>query len=261
VAALELHHEQFGEGPDLVILHGLFGSGNNWRSFAKKLSKDFRISLVDLRNHGKSPHSLEMDYVVMLEDVLVFLEKKTAGSVSILGHSMGGKTAMQLALRHPQKVQKLIVGDIAPVVYTHGNEHRSYIRALNNIPLKQGLTRTEIDNLLHNSIPERTIRAFLLTNLEIRSNQSSWKINLTALEEHLSDLIDFPIDPKMLPFEENCLFIAGSNSNYIRTEHQSILQSWFPKHRFVRLKNCGHWLHVDQPEALMKTLKYFLSEI
>ena len=261
MAALELHHEQFGEGPDLVILHGLFGSGNNWRSFAKKLSKDFRISLVDLRNHGKSPHSLEMDYVVMLEDVLVFLEKKTAGSVSILGHSMGGKTAMQLALRHPQKVQKLIVGDISPVVYTHGSDHRSYIRALNNIPLKQGLTRTEIDNLLYNSIPERTIRAFLLTNLEIRSNQSSWKINLKALEEHLSDLIDFPIDPKMLPFEENCLFIAGSNSNYIQTEHQSILQSWFPKHRFVRLKNCGHWLHVDQPEALMKTLKYFLSEI
>ena len=109
--------------------------------------------------------------------------------------------------------------------------------------------------------PERTVRAFLLTNLEIRSNQSRWKINLTALEDNLGDLMDFPIEPKMLPFEENCLFIAGSNSNYIQTDHQPIMQSWFPKHRLVRLKNCGHWLHVDQPEALTKTLKYFLSEI
>ena len=129
MAALELHHVQFGEGPDLIILHGLFGSGNNWRSFAKKLSKDFRISLVDLRNHGRSPDSEEMDYVKMLEDVLLFLEQKTAGSVSILGHSMGGKTAMQLALRHPQKIQNLIVGDISPVVYTHGDGHRNYLQA------------------------------------------------------------------------------------------------------------------------------------
>ena len=136
-----------------------------------------------------------------------------------------------------------------------------YLQALNTIPLKQGLTRTQIDNLLSQSIPERTVRAFLLTNLEIRSNQSRWKINLTALEENLGDLIDFPIEPKMLPFEKNCLFIAGSNSNYIQTYHQPIMQSWFPKHRLVRLKNCGHWLHVDQPEALTKTLKYFLSEI
>ena len=261
MAAVELHHEQFGEGPDLVILHGLFGSGNNWRSFAKNLSKDFRISLLDLRNHGKSPHSAEIDYVLMLEDVLLFLEQKTAGSVSVLGHSMGGKTAMQLALRHPKKINNLIVGDISPVVYKHGDGHQSYLQALNTIPLKQGLTRTQIDNLLSQSIPERTVRAFLLTNLEIRSNQSRWKINLTALEENLGDLMDFPIEPKMLPFEKNCLFIAGSNSNYIQTDHQPIMQSWFPKHRLVQLKNCGHWLHVDQPEALTKTLKYFLSEI
>ena len=167
---------------------------------------------------------------------------------------------MQLAMRHPKKIKNLIIGDISPVVYKHGDCHRSYLQALNNIPLKQGLNRTEIDNLLRQFIPESAVRAFLLTNLEIRSNQSSWKINLQALEENLSDLMDFPIDPKMLPFEGNCLFIAGSNSNYIQTDHQLIMQSWFPKHRLVRLKNCGHWLHVDQPEALTKTLKYFLSE-
>ena len=261
MAALALHHEQFGEGPDLIILHGLFGSGNNWKSFAKNLSKDFRISLLDLRNHGKSPHSEEMDYGLMLEDVLLFLEQKTVGSVSVLGHSMGGKTAMQLAMRHPKKIKNLIIGDISPVIYKHGDDHRSYLQALNNIPLKQGLNRTEIDNLLRQFIPESAVRAFLLTNLEIRSNQSSWKINLKTLEEKLSDLMDFPIDPKMLPFEGNCLFIAGSNSNYIQTDHQPALQNWFPKYRLVRLKNCGHWLHVDQPEALKKTLKYFLSEI
>ena len=261
MAALKLHNEQFGEGPDLIILHGLYGSGNNWRSFAKNLSKDFRISLLDLRNHGKSPHSEQMDYGLMLEDVLLFLEQKTVGSVSVLGHSMGGKTAMQLAMIHPKKIKNLIVGDISPVVYKNGDGHRSYLQALNNIPLKQGLNRTEIDNLLSQFIPESAVRAFLLTNLEIRSNQSSWKINLKALEENLSDLMDFPIDPKMLPFEGNCLFIAGSNSNYIQTDHQPALQSWFPKYRLVRLKNCGHWLHVDQPGALMKTLKYFLTEI
>ena len=168
---------------------------------------------------------------------------------------------MQLAMRHPKKIKNLIIGDISPVVYKHGDGHRSYLQALNNIPLKQGLNRTEIDNLLSQFIPESAVRAFLLTNLEIRSNQSSWKINLKALEEKLSDLMDFPIDPKMLPFEGNCLFIAGSNSNYIQTDHQPALQNWFPKYRLVRLKNCGHWLHVDQPEALKKTLKYFLSEI
>ena len=261
MAELALHHEQFGEGPDLIILHGLFGSGNNWKSFAKNLSKDFRISLLDLRNHGKSPHSEEMDYGLMLEDVLLFIEQKTVGSVSVLGHSMGGKTAMQLAMRHPKQIKNLIIGDISPVVYKYGDGHRSYLQALNNIPLKQGLNRTEIDNLLRQVIPESAVRSFLLTNLEIRSNQSSWKINLKALEEKLSDLMDFPIDPKMLPFEGNCLFIAGSNSNYIQTDHQPALQNWFPKYRLVRLKNCGHWLHVDQPEALKKTLKYFLSEI
>ena len=260
MAKLALHHEQFGRGPDLVILHGLFGSGNNWRSFAKKLSKDFRISLVDLRNHGKSPNSEEMDYIVMLEDVLLFLEQKTADSVSVLGHSMGGKTAMQLALRHPQKIKNLIVGDISPVVYANGDGHRSYLKAMNSIPLTRGLARTEIDELLSKSIPESTIRTFLLTNLEIRSSQSNWKINLKALEENLSDLMDFPIDPKMLPFNGNSLFIAGNNSNYIQNQHQPVLQQWFPKHRLVRLKNCGHWIHIDQPEALIKTLKYFLSE-
>ena len=168
---------------------------------------------------------------------------------------------MQLALRHPKKIKNLIIGDISPVVYKHGDDHKSYLQALNNIPLKQGLTRTEIDNLLSQFIPESTVRAFLLTNLEIRSNQSRWKINLKALKENLSDLMDFPIDPKMLPFEGNCLFIAGSNSDYIQIDHQPTLQNWFPKYRLVRLKNCGHWLHVDQPEALTKTLKYFLSEI
>ena len=260
MAKIVLHHEQFGEGPDLIILHGLFGSGKNWRSFAKKLSKDFRISLVDLRNHGRSPDSEEMDYVVMLEDILLFLEQRTAGSVSVLGHSMGGKTAMQLALRHPQKIQNLIVGDISPVVYTHGDGHRNYLQALSNIPLTHGLTRTEIDKLLSKSIQESTIRSFLLTNLEIRAGQSSWKINLKALEKNLNELLDFPIDPMMLPFDGNTLFIAGKNSNYIQTQHQPILHRWFPNHRLVRLKNCGHWIHIQQPEALMKTLKYFLSE-
>ena len=261
MAKLVLHCEKFGDGPDLIILHGLFGSGNNWKSFAKKLSKDFRISLVDLRNHGRSPHSEEMDYDVMLEDVLLFLEQKIAGSVSIFGHSMGGKTAMQLALRHPQKIQNLIVGDISPVVYTQTYGHKNYLQALSNIPLTNGLTRTKIDNLLSKSIQESTIRSFLLTNLEIQGGQSSWKINLKALEENLNNLLDFPIDPKMLPFDGKTLFIAGKNSNYIQTHHQPILHRWFPNHRLVRLKNCGHWIHIQQPEALIKTLKYFLSEI
>jgi pimeloyl-ACP methyl ester carboxylesterase len=256
---VELYHEQFGEGPDLVILHGLFGSGNNWRSFAKKLSKDYRISLVDLRNHGRSPHSEEMNYVVMLEDVFRFLEKHTEEKVTVLGHSIGGKTAMQLALRYPQKFRQLIVGDIAPALYTQGDSHRGYLQAMRNIPLNQELSRPEIEKILSESIPEIQIRAFLLKNLEINSDHSHWKINLKSLEDHLSDLMDFPIDTKMIPFEKPCIFFAGSKSNYIQAEHQPAMQHWFPKHRLVRLKNCGHWIHVDQPESLLKTLLLFFS--
>jgi pimeloyl-ACP methyl ester carboxylesterase len=255
---VSLHSDVLGTGPDFVLLHGLFGSGNNWRTFAKFFEEDFRIWLVDLRNHGQSPHTDEMNYPLLAADVLRFLEEHALREVTLLGHSMGGKTAMQLALRHPERIRRLIVGDIAPVPYAHQQSHAQLIHALRSVPLTPDSKRAEVQKALQDSIPNLQTLAFLLKNLDLRP-EPRWRLNLPTLEAQLPNIMDFPTAPTLPPFAKPTLFVGGANSDYLRAEDHDARQQWFPQHRLVMLKNCGHWLHVDQPEALRQTLRFFFS--
>lgn len=259
MSPVSLHFEVLGQGADLVILHGLFGSGNNWRTFARKLESRFRIWLLDLRNHGHSPHTSDMSYPLLVADVLNFLDEHQLSVITLLGHSMGGKTAMQLALRHPHRVRRLIVGDIAPVSYVHGKGHQSLIQNILSLKLSPIPSRKEADHQLTLGIPDPAIRAFLLKNLELKPDRAQWRINLPVLAEKLDALMSFPEEEQFRPYEGPTLFVGGEKSDYIQPESHAVRQRWFPSQRLVMLKDCGHWLHVDQPEALHQTLGFFFS--
>lgn len=256
---LSLNAQILGEsGPALVVLHGLFGFHTNWRSFGRKLSGQCQVHLLDLRNHGDSPHSDTMDYPGMAADVLAYLDHHALANPILLGHSMGGKVAMTLALQNPERLRVLLVADIAPVRYDQGGEHRMMIEALLAVAL-ENQTRAQIDEQVRAAIPDASIRNFLLQNL-IRSKTGwHWRLNLAGLQNALPDLRGFPESDSTYP--KSTLFIRGERSGYVLPGHRAEIRLRFPKHQLVTLKNAGHWLHVEQPEAFQSTVRSFLNHL
>lgn len=187
---LELAYTETGEGPALVILHGLFGSGRNWASVARKLGETHRVFTVDLRNHGASPWAETMDYAEMADDVRAFLVRHGLAGATVMGHSMGGKTAMRLALEHEGDVGRLIVVDIAPVAYTH--THLPFVEAMRAVDLAAAGRRADVDEQLQAAIPEAAMRGFLLHNLIAEDGRLTWRINLAALATNMPALIGYP---------------------------------------------------------------------
>lgn len=256
MTAVALHHQTLGAGPPLVILHGLFGSGENWRTFAKSMAEQYQVWLLDLRNHGLSPHAPGMNYRELAEDVRTFLDAHTLDAPTVLGHSMGGKTAMALALQHPERVRRLLVADIAPVPYRHQSEHRKLIEAMQALPLASGITRSEADRLLAEAVPEWSIRAFLLKNLVSENGIWRWRLNLSALHAGLGDILEFPFSGL---YSRPTLFIGGARSHYILPEYHGAIHERFTQNRMVLLKEAGHWLHAEQPDAFRETVQAFLQ--
>lgn len=254
--SLPLHHQVVGEGPPLVVLHGLFGSGDNWKGFAKAFSGERQVWLLDLRNHGRSPHHPDMRYADLATDVLDWLEQHQIQHPVLLGHSMGGKTAMALALAYPERVERLIVADIAPVSYRHQSEHSQLIQSLKALPLEPELTRSEADRLLAEAIPEWSIRTFLLKNLAPGPSGLHWRIPLDLLQQALPDVLEFPLAGL---FCKPTLFVGGSRSNYLLPEYQQEIHNRFTQVRIVMLKDAGHWLHAEKPEAFQETVRTFLQ--
>lgn len=240
----------------MTILHGLFGAGRNWNAIARRLAEQARVLLPDLRNHGASPHAEPMTYPAMATDVGALLDRQGIERSDMIGHSMGGKAAMYLALTEPQRVDRLVVVDIAPVRYDHS--FQGLIRILRQLPLAHMTGRAAADEWLARQIPEAALRQFLLQNLVRRGDRYLWRINLDAIEQAMPELIGFPDVHGLRPFFGPALFIAGERSTYVLPEHNTAIERLFPQAAIERLPGAGHWLHSEQPEQFLSIVQRFL---
>lgn len=263
---MELFYRKYGEGVPLVIVHGLYGSSDNWVSIAKVLAADFEVFLIDQRNHGRSPHSTEHNYKLMVQDLYQFLENKGIEKAILIGHSMGGKTVMHFAKEFPEKVEALIVLDIAPKSYVELSKkasihHYLILNAMRSIDFSQIKSRKEIDNQLAENIEDERIRMFLLKNIHRdKNNNFSWSLNVEALYQNIDEIMN----GELLPSEDAItgfpiLFVRGADSNYILNEDFEKIHTIFPYAEIKTIKNAGHWLHAEQPEELIRIIKEFLS--
>jgi esterase len=251
---MELYYREFGAGSPVVILHGLFGFSDNWQTIAKSLAEEHLVITPDLRNHGKSPHTDTHSYPEMAADLEAFLESHWIHTSTIIGHSMGGKVAMQLALTHPDMVERLVVVDIDPGEAE--DNHSSIFHALMGMDLSKMTSRTEAEAYLSGRIPDIGTRQFLLKNITRNENgQFSWKMNLPTLWKHFPDILA-PVSGE--PFDKPTLFIRGSRSNYIKPTETALIKSLFPQAEIVTIEGAGHWVHADQPNELLRILKAFL---
>ena len=235
--------------PQVLIVHGLFGSARNWGAIAKRLSSDRRVVAVDMRNHGESPWYDTNSYADMADDLAVLLD----GPTDVVGHSMGGKAAMMLALSAPEKLRRLVVADIAPVNYEH--TQMPMIKAMRSVDLSQVETRRDADAQLASQVDEPGVRAFLLQSLDVKERR--WRLNLDVLANEMEKIIGFPEDDRV--HEGATLFLSGGNSDYVADSHRPVIKAKFPKARFARIPGVGHWLHAEKPRAFEDTVRLFLD--
>ncbi len=254
---MELNYKKYGEtGPNLVILHGLFGMLDNWHSLAVRFGNDFQTWTTDQRNHGKSPHSEYIDYNILAADLLDFCDQHQIKQPIVLGHSMGGKAAMQFAMNYPDVISKLIVVDIAPKKYPEDG-HDVYIDALEELDLTKIKSRKDADEALKPKIPQEYIRQFLLKNLSREGDRYILKMDLDSLSKNYSKLTA-NIEAKG-KFEKDTLFINGEKSNYILDSDKPGILDLFPKVQFVTIPGVGHWVHAEAPDLFYEAVMKFLN--
>ena len=254
---ITLAFERSGSGPPMIILHGLFGSSTNWKSIAQCLTKSYTVDRVDLRNHGASPWHDTMNYLAMADDVKQFIEQHQLEHPIVLGHSMGGKVAMVLAVRYPALVKSLIVVDIAPV--TTDTRHASVVRALGNLNLLAVRGRRDAEVVLSYDVPDAGLRQFLLQNLIRRETGYAWRINLRALADNMTMLADFPVLTGC--YSGPTLFVRGGDSNYVEIKHEPVIQQMFPTSVIRTIAGAGHWLHAQKPREFLHELERFLTPV
>lgn len=254
---MKLHYKSIGTGPPLIILHGLFGMLDNLRTMARMMEEKYQCIQVDLRNHGKSPDDEEMNYRAMSDDVLELMDDLKMNVASILGHSMGGKVAMQFALSHPERVDKLIVVDISPKKYPpHHDAVIESIQTLNPLELKD---RSDAESHFrrHLGQDEATIQ-FFLKNLSRRKDGGfEWKPNMPVIIAHYDDILEAITGSK--PFGKPTLFVRGELSNSVKDEDWSQISQLFPQAQLITIANAGHWVHADQPGALIEAIEAFME--
>ena len=252
---MKLNFRQAGEGKPLIILHGLFGSGDNWVSVTKPLAENFNVFVVDQRNHGRSPHHATHSYESMSEDLVEFISDNNIVNPYILGHSMGGKTAMHFALKYPEKVEKLIVVDISPKYYKP--HHQDVIAGLNAVNISTLKSREEAESLMIPHLPEIGVRQFLLKNLyRNESGGFAWRMNLNDLVFQIENI---GTENSGIPFTKPTLFIKGENSNYIREEDRTNINRLFPNSKLQTINGAGHWVQVEKPKEFVETVIGFLN--
>lgn len=240
-----------------MILHGLFGNSRNWQSIASYLAKNHQVYCLDIRNHGLSAHSDNMTYQYMAADVIGFINDHNLTKVNIIGHSMGGKLAMFLALNKPLLIKKLVVVDIAPVNYKHN--FSDIFDALFNVPLSQIKSRKEAEKYLIEKITEHGVRQFLLQNLCLKKTKNYWRFNLSVLKQSISQITAFPIGDKQKKFTANTLFLGGQESDYINDDNRKEIKNFFPMAQIIKVKGAGHWLHAEKPKIVKTILSTFLK--
>lgn len=259
---VELAHKAFGEDrpgrePAVVVLHGLFGSSRNWTAIAKRLSERRPVYALDLRNHGASPWSAEMGYEDMASDVAAFVEGQSLGPIVLIGHSMGGKTAMATALGRSDLIAQLIVVDIAPVDYTP--DLRAYTQAMLAVDLASASTRSDVDAELQGAVPDPGIRAFLLQNIAAEDGAFTWRINLPVIDRELERLSRFPPALGGSQYAGPTAFISGGQSDYVQPSHHDAIRGVFPSAAFEAIPGAGHWVHAEAPELFIQSVERHLD--
>jgi esterase len=268
---LQLAYKKIGSGYPLIILHGLYGSSDNWFTIGNILAKHFEVYLVDQRNHGKSAHSPEHSYEVMKDDLLEFYHQHNISKAIIIGHSMGGKTAILFSLHHPEMVEKLIIVDIAPKSYLSLTElksqivqHLNIMQAFTSVNISEMKSREAIDKAFAEFVAHENVRRFLLKNVK-RNEQGNfeWLLNVEALRNALPQIMDGINLKNFVPDKEKMnfpvLFIKGEKSDYITEDDIYAIKQLYPKAEFVTIFEAGHWVHAEQPELFIKTILYFLN--
>ncbi len=254
---MHLAYQSYGAGPPLIILHGLLGSSDNWRTLSRTVfGAHFEVFTVDQRNHGRSPHSDTLDYPAMGEDLAAFMDAHGLAAARLLGHSMGGKTAMHFALTYPERVEGLVVVDIAPKAYSP--RHTALLESLRALDLAAYRTRAEINAALRPQIPSDGVRNFLLKNLQ-RDGQGGygWKMNLDAIYRHY-DRLNGAMEADGT-FEGPTLFVRGSASDYVAEEDTELIISFFPEAEIVTIDGAGHWVHAEKPQEFGEVVLGFLG--
>jgi len=244
---MKLHSKIHGDkGPDLIIIHGLFGMSDNWNSLGKKFAKYCKVHLIDLRNHGRSPHAEDFDYDVMCDDVLEYMQDNAITNPIILGHSLGGKVAMKFAFTYPDKIEKLIVADIAPREY-NSEFYKNLLATLYKLPLDDFDKREDIDKLLSTTFEDKGMRLFLLKNLYRNENKEfAWRFNIDVLLEKVQNIQDASFVSGKLHVPTH--FIRGGNSDYINSADELLIKKHFSDFSICTIEGAGHWLHAENPE-------------
>lgn len=257
---MQLHYKILGQGQPLILLHGLFGSADNWGAVAKHFSQHYQTISVDLRNHGRSPHSDSQTYSDMAEDIIELCNTLNLESIHLLGHSLGGKTAMQFATQFPERVDKLMIVDMAMRAYA--DEHTHLIDAMMAVDLSTIQSRTEADQALRSTVPNILVRQFLLMNL-VKSdannksdNALQWRINLAALKANCPAMRQAVCESAQ--YDKPCLFIRGERSDYVQDDDVAQIKNHFTKAQFASLPT-NHWVHAEQPQAFSEVVEQFLT--
>lgn len=251
-----LHSTILGSGAPLLILHGYFGMSDNWKTLGMKYAEDFQVHLIDQRNHGRSFHSDEFDYELLVEDLHFYIEYHKLEKVSILGHSMGGKVAMLFAVSYPDYVDKLIVADIAPKYYEP--HHETILAGLNAVNFEIQYSRKAVEEMLSLYIKDAGVRQFLLKNVYWKEKgKLDYRFNLQSLTDNNSEVGEAL--PSFTSFDGPALFLKGENSMYILKEDEALIEAHFPNSEIVTISNAGHWLHAENPTEFLEASQKFLT--
>ena len=257
--AVDLHYEIVGAGPPVVVLHGLFGAGRNWLTVARNLAAEYCFYLVDLRNHGASPHTEHMTYLDMVADVRALIVKLGLDDLALVGHSMGGKAAMTLALHDARAIRTLINIDIAPVSYH--DRFGDMIVAMRALDLSMIKRRAEADRALTAAIPEQNVRLFILQNLLFEQGQPRWRLNLATLAREMAEILGPLPRAQDACFRGPTWFIRGELSDRVESEHLPLIAALFPNHHIETVAGGGHWPHAEAPAAFMASFRRALATV
>ena len=251
-----LHSKIIGEGQPFLIVHGLFGSADNWGTLGKKFAMNFQVHLIDLRNHGRSFHSDEMNYDVMVQDLKFYVSHYGLKDVLLLGHSMGGKVAMKFAIDYPDVLEKVIVADIAPKEYPP--HHQSIMKAMLQVDFSKVSSRKEVDIVLSNYITDIGVKQFILKNVYWTEDKKlAFRMNVQSLSDHYNELMSSNL---LGVFDKPTLFLKGENSFYIQEEDQELITTYFPKAEITLISKSGHWLHAENPTDFYNEVLRFANK-
>lgn len=254
---MNLNVIETGAGEPLVIMHGLLGSARNWGGIAARLGERRRVLAVDMPNHGASPWSESMDYPFMARQIAALIKERCGGRAAVVGHSMGGKAAMVLALTYPELVERLVVVDIAPVKYTH--TFAPYIKAMRAAPIATAQRRGDVELAMHGVIDDPRVRAFLMQNLEGQPGSYRWRPNLAVLGAAMDDILGFPRVAADACYDGPALFLHGAESDYVLPAYEDVIAAWFPKAELRPVAGAGHWVHADRPAEFADAVAGFVT--